>query len=66
MVDESKKEYTLEEISQHNKTDDCWLIIGNINNGMCTLVWCFPSAGSGGFVVLALVCVFVFVRVHWH
>jgi len=27
------KEYTLEEISKHNKQDDCWLIIGNLKNG---------------------------------
>jgi hypothetical protein len=33
MVDESLREITLEEVSKHNKTDDCWLIIGNANNG---------------------------------
>lgn len=27
------KEYTLEQVSKHNKQEDCWLIIGNLNNG---------------------------------
>jgi cytochrome b involved in lipid metabolism len=39
MIDESIKEYTLEEVSKHNKTDDCWLVIGNIKNGkFCCIV----------------------------
>ncbi|KAL7470081.1 hypothetical protein ACHAXS_012565 [Conticribra weissflogii] len=28
-----EKEYTMEEVSKHNKADDCWLVIGNENTG---------------------------------
>jgi cytochrome b involved in lipid metabolism len=28
-----EKTYTLEEVSKHTKTEDCWLIIGNASNG---------------------------------
>jgi hypothetical protein len=61
MVDESNKEYTLEEISQHNKTDDCWLIIGNMNNGMF-VGSVISLAGVGGFrrpCVCSYLCVFI-------
>jgi hypothetical protein len=27
------KEYTLDEVSKHTKTEDCWLVIGNGTNG---------------------------------
>eukprot|EP00581_Thalassiosira_minuscula_P025433 CAMPEP_0184406016 /NCGR_PEP_ID=MMETSP0738-20130409/1240_1 /TAXON_ID=385413 /ORGANISM="Thalassiosira miniscula, Strain CCMP1093" /LENGTH=137 /DNA_ID=CAMNT_0026762747 /DNA_START=54 /DNA_END=467 /DNA_ORIENTATION=+ len=33
MAPEPEKEFTLEEVSQHNKTEDCWLVIGNDNTG---------------------------------
>lgn len=32
-IDESLKSYTMEEVSKHNKQDDCWLIVGNMSNG---------------------------------
>jgi cytochrome b involved in lipid metabolism len=28
-----EKEYTMEEVSKHNKAEDCWLVIGNSNTG---------------------------------
>jgi cytochrome b involved in lipid metabolism len=28
-----EKEFTEEEVSKHNKAEDCWLIIGNDNTG---------------------------------
>ena len=34
MAPEPEKEYTMEEVSKHNKTEDCWLVIGNDATGM--------------------------------
>jgi cytochrome b involved in lipid metabolism len=54
MSEETKKEYTLEDISKHNTVESCWLIIGNLNNGaffailflMVTVTWSmFISSG---------------------
>jgi len=28
-----EKEYTEADVAKHNKSDDCWLIIGNENTG---------------------------------
>ena len=39
MSETKKKEYTLEEVSKHTKTEDCWLIIGNASNGACDHEW---------------------------
>ncbi|KAL3807316.1 hypothetical protein ACHAXA_008541 [Cyclostephanos tholiformis] len=33
MAPEPTKEYTMEEVSAHNKVDDCWLVIGNDATG---------------------------------
>eukprot|EP00578_Thalassiosira_sp_NH16_P016315 CAMPEP_0181127324 /NCGR_PEP_ID=MMETSP1071-20121207/28133_1 /TAXON_ID=35127 /ORGANISM="Thalassiosira sp., Strain NH16" /LENGTH=139 /DNA_ID=CAMNT_0023213047 /DNA_START=93 /DNA_END=512 /DNA_ORIENTATION=+ len=33
MAPEPEKEYTMEEVSKHNKTEDCWLVIGNDATG---------------------------------
>jgi hypothetical protein len=33
MAPEPEKEYTMEEVSKHNKVDDCWLVIGNDATG---------------------------------
>eukprot|EP00571_Detonula_confervacea_P011133 CAMPEP_0172307080 /NCGR_PEP_ID=MMETSP1058-20130122/8008_1 /TAXON_ID=83371 /ORGANISM="Detonula confervacea, Strain CCMP 353" /LENGTH=137 /DNA_ID=CAMNT_0013019153 /DNA_START=52 /DNA_END=465 /DNA_ORIENTATION=- len=33
MAPEPEKEYTMEEVSKHNKADDCWLVIGNDATG---------------------------------
>jgi hypothetical protein len=33
MAPEPTKEYTMEEVSNHNKVDDCWLVIGNDATG---------------------------------
>jgi cytochrome b involved in lipid metabolism len=32
-VKKELKEYTTEEIAKHTADDDCWMIIGNENNG---------------------------------
>ncbi|KAL9190328.1 hypothetical protein ACHAXT_007539 [Thalassiosira profunda] len=33
MAPEPEKEYTMEEVAKHDKTDDCWLVIGNDATG---------------------------------
>mmetsp|Transcript_26268 Transcript_26268/g.37649 ORF Transcript_26268/g.37649 Transcript_26268/m.37649 type:complete len:145 (-) Transcript_26268:214-648(-) len=32
-IDESLKSYSMDEVSKHNKLEDCWLIVGNMSNG---------------------------------
>ena len=34
-IDESLKSYSMDEVSKHNKLEDCWLIVGNMSNGKC-------------------------------
>ena len=38
------KEFTLDEVAKHTKTEDCWLVIGNATNGEIFL-------GVGVFVI---------------
>ena len=38
MAPTPEKEYTSEEVEQHNTAGDCWVIIGNDNTGMFDLV----------------------------
>ena len=33
MAPEPEKEYTMEEVANHNKVGDCWLVVGNDNTG---------------------------------
>jgi hypothetical protein len=33
VTEETKKQFTLEEVAKHTTHDDCWLIIGNQSNG---------------------------------
>lgn len=34
-----EKEFTEAEVAEHNKVDDCWLIIGNENTGKLPMVY---------------------------
>jgi cytochrome b involved in lipid metabolism len=29
----SEKEFTMDEVREHNKQDDCWMVIGNDKTG---------------------------------
>jgi len=33
MAPEPEKEITMDEVSKHNTTDDCWIVIGNDDTG---------------------------------
>uniref|UniRef100_A0A6U1YTJ4 Cytochrome b5 heme-binding domain-containing protein n=1 Tax=Trieres chinensis TaxID=1514140 RepID=A0A6U1YTJ4_TRICV len=33
MAPNTEKEYRMSEVKDHNKNDDCWLVIGNANTG---------------------------------
>ena len=33
MAPSAEKEYTMEEVSQHNTAEDCWMVIGNTKTG---------------------------------
>lgn len=55
MAPEPEKEYTMEEVSKHNKVDDCWLVIGNDATGKTQMIYLFtipgPSEGCHSFPV---------------
>ena len=38
MAPSAEKEYTMAEVIKHNKTDDCWLVIGNDATGECAIL----------------------------
>ena len=37
MAPSAEKEYTMAEVAKHNKTEDCWLVIGNDATGECAI-----------------------------
>lgn len=39
-MSEELKVYTTEEVSKHTSEDDCWMIIGNEQNGMSLILNC--------------------------
>ena len=32
------KEYSLEEVAKHNKEDDCWIVLGEIERGTSMII----------------------------
>jgi hypothetical protein len=53
MAPEPEKEYTMEEVSKHNKVDDCWLVIGNDATGKTQMIYS-PFPGRRKVVILFL------------
>ena len=50
MADETLTEYSMGEVSKHNKQDDCWLIVGNMTNGENEAWDMYLRADVGGVV----------------